>query len=192
MGPRRQPQLACGRSSGLPYLYPVRFDLERAVDEVREAATCAAVTGSVVIGEEAAAEDPSLLRHLSGEHPVWPLDPLDGTGAFASGSPDYGVMAALVVNSETVLAIIHQPEHSRTLVAEHGAGAYETESGRRLAVRRCSGSLLSEAGGVVPAWTARRTTRRTVLTVSWQPAAPRFGGKRNRHSGSDEGQRSTR
>lgn len=180
MGPRGLPQLACGRSSGLPYLYPVRYDLERAVEEVREAATCylrpkfralttediwekspgevvtvadqeceaalaaslcAAVPGSVVIGEEAAAEDPSLLRHLSGEHPVWLLDPLDGTGAFASGSPDYGVMAALVVNSETVLAIIHQPEHSRTLVAEHGAGAYETESGRRLAVRRSSGSL---------------------------------------------------
>nr|WP_260174078.1 inositol monophosphatase [Nocardioides albus] len=102
---------------------------------------CAAVPGSVVIGEEAAAEDLSLLLHLSGEQPVWLLDPLDGTGAFASGSPDYGLMAALVVNSETVLAIIHQPEHSRTFVAEHGAGAYETESGERVAVRRSSSSL---------------------------------------------------
>lgn len=101
----------------------------------------AAVPGSVVIGEEAAAEDPSLLRHLSGEQPVWLLDPLDGTGAFASGSPDYGVMAALVVNSETLLAIIHQPEHGRTFVAEHGSGAYETESGLRLAVLRSSSSL---------------------------------------------------
>lgn len=101
----------------------------------------AAVRGSVVIGEEAAADDPSLLRHLSDEQPVWLLDPLDGTGAFAAGSPDYGVMAALVVNSETVLAIIHQPEHSQTFVAEHGAGAYETESGERLAVHRSSSSL---------------------------------------------------
>ncbi|MBC7308315.1 MAG: hypothetical protein H5T80_15620 [Dietzia sp.] len=151
------------------------YDVERVVDEVREAATCflrpefralttadiwekspgevvtvadqecesalsarlcAAVPGSVVIGEEAAAESPTLLRHLSGERPVWLLDPLDGTGAFAAGSPDYGVMAALVVNSETVLGIIHQPEHSRTFVAEQGAGACETESGERLAVRR--------------------------------------------------------
>jgi fructose-1,6-bisphosphatase/inositol monophosphatase family enzyme len=158
----------------------VDYDVDRFVDEMREAATCylrprfralatediwekspgevvtvadqecenalsdrlrAAVPGSVVIGEEAAAEDPSLLRHLSGEQPVWLLDPLDGTGAFASGSPDYGVMAALVVNSETVLAIIHQPEHSRTFVAERGGGAYETESGERVAVRRSSSSL---------------------------------------------------
>lgn len=110
-------------------------------EKALSARLCAAVPGSVVIGEEAAAEDPSLLRHLSGEQPVWLLDPLDGTGAFASGSPDYGVMAALVVNSETVLAVIHQPEHSRTFVAEGGAGAYETESGDRLAVRRSSSSL---------------------------------------------------
>lgn len=102
---------------------------------------CAVVPGSVVIGEEAAAEDPTLLRHLSGEQAVWLLDPLDGTDAFASGSPDYGVMAALVVNSETVVAVIHQPEYSRTFVAEHGAGAYETESGERLTARRPSSSL---------------------------------------------------
>jgi fructose-1,6-bisphosphatase/inositol monophosphatase family enzyme len=93
----------------------VDYDVDRVVDEMREAATCylrprsralatediwekspgevvtvadqecekalsdrlcAAVPGSVVIGEEAAAEDPSLLRHLSGEQPVWLLDPL--------------------------------------------------------------------------------------------------------------------
>jgi fructose-1,6-bisphosphatase/inositol monophosphatase family enzyme len=105
------------------------------------ASLCAAVPGSVVIGEEAAAENPTLLRYLSGERPVWLLDPLDGTSAFATGSPDYGVMAALVVNSETVLGIIHQPEHSRTFVAEQGAGACEIESGERLAVRRSSSSL---------------------------------------------------
>ncbi|WP_141781663.1 inositol monophosphatase family protein [Nocardioides albertanoniae] len=110
-------------------------------EKALSASLCAAVPGSVVIGEEAAAEDPALLRHLSGEQPVWLLDPLDGTGAFASGSQDYGVMAALVVDSETVLAVIHQPEHSRTFVAEHGAGAYETESGERLVVPRSTSSL---------------------------------------------------
>lgn len=110
-------------------------------EEALSARLCAAVPRSVVIGEEATARDPSLLRHLSREQPVWLLDPVDGTGAFAAGSPDYGVMAALVVHGETVLAVIHQPEHSQTFVAERGAGSYVAESGERLWVPPSSGSV---------------------------------------------------
>jgi fructose-1,6-bisphosphatase/inositol monophosphatase family enzyme len=110
-------------------------------EEALTARLCAVVPRSVVVGEEATAKDPSLLRHLSGEQPVWLLDPLDGTGAFAAGSPDYGVMAALVVQGETVLSVIHQPEHARTYVAQRGAGSYVAESGERLRVTPSSASL---------------------------------------------------
>lgn len=92
-------------------------------------ALLAAVPGSVLIGEEAASRDASLFSLLSGDGPVWLLDPLDGTSAFAAGSPDYAVMAALVARGETVLSVIHQPEYGRTFVAERGSGARELESG---------------------------------------------------------------
>jgi fructose-1,6-bisphosphatase/inositol monophosphatase family enzyme len=92
----------------------------------------ALVPGSALIGEEAAAQDPGLIGLLSGARPTWLLDPLDGTSAFAQGSPDYAVMAALVVGGEIVVSAIHQPEYGRTFVAERGSGAYDFESGVRL------------------------------------------------------------
>lgn len=91
-----------------------------------------AVPGSALVGEEAASRDPSLFSLLNGDAPVWLLDPLDGTAAFAAGSPDYAVMAALIVGGETVLSVIHQPEYRRTFVAELGSGAHDFESGTRL------------------------------------------------------------
>ena len=98
------------------------------------AALLAVVPGSVLVGEEAASQDGSLLELLAGDDPVWLLDPLDGTEAFAAGSSDYAVMAALVVRGETVLSVIHQPEYGRTLVAERGSGAHEFEAGGRVAL----------------------------------------------------------
>ena len=95
-------------------------------------ALMASVPGSVLVGEEAAARDPALINQLSGTGPVWLLDPLDGTSAFIEGSPDYAVMAALIVDEVTVLSVIHQPEHELTYVAERGSGAYETNTGTRL------------------------------------------------------------
>lgn len=92
----------------------------------------ALVPGSVVVGEEACSETPDLLRLLSGERPTWLLDPLDGTSAFAAGSPDHGVMVALVVSGEAVLSVIHQPGHCRTIAAERGCGAWVVETGQRL------------------------------------------------------------
>jgi fructose-1,6-bisphosphatase/inositol monophosphatase family enzyme len=92
----------------------------------------AAVPGSALVGEEATSRDPALIRALSGAAPVWLLDPLDGTSAFVEGSPDYAVMAALVINGVTALSVLHQPEHGRTYVAERGSGAHEVQSGARL------------------------------------------------------------
>ena len=77
-----------------------------------------------VIGEEAASEDPSLLGALSGERPVWLVDPLDGTPHFLDGSPDHAIMLALVDRGQPVGAVVHQPQHGRTFTAELGSGAW--------------------------------------------------------------------
>lgn len=98
----------------------------------------ALVPGSALVGEEAAAQDAGRVGLLSGAGPAWLLDPLDGTSAFAQGSPDYAVMAALLVGGETVLSVIHQPEYRRTFVAERGSGAYDFDSGVGLSAPRCT------------------------------------------------------
>ena len=80
--------------------------------------------GVAVIGEETATTDPSLLRALHGDRPVWLVDPLDGTGQFLNGSPDHAVMLAMVDRGRTVCAVVHQPQHRRTYTAEIGAGTW--------------------------------------------------------------------
>ncbi|MEP9362804.1 inositol monophosphatase family protein [Nocardioides sp. CN2-186] len=101
----------------------------------------ALMPGSVVLGEEATSENPAILDRLTAQQPAWLLDPLDGTSAFAAGSSDYAVMAALVVRKQVVLAVIHHPEHDRTYAAELGAGAYEICTGTRLSVPARTGAL---------------------------------------------------
>jgi fructose-1,6-bisphosphatase/inositol monophosphatase family enzyme len=86
--------------------------------------------GSVVVGEEAVAADPRLVEKLSAEHPVWLVDPLDGTRNFAEGRETFGSMVALAVRGETVASWIYLPREDALFVAERGAGAFV--DGRRL------------------------------------------------------------
>lgn len=86
--------------------------------------------GSVVLGEEAAEGDPAAYDCLSGDAPVWIVDPLDGTSNFASGKPDYVVIVALAVGGETRAGAILVPETGASIVAEQGEGAWS--EGRRV------------------------------------------------------------
>ena len=53
------------------------------------------VPGSKVVGEESVHADPNVLDLLRGPDPVWVIDPVDGTEAFASGSPRFSILVAL-------------------------------------------------------------------------------------------------
>ena len=78
---------------------------------------------AVVVGEEAVAADPSLVQRL-GEFPAyWLIDPIAGTGNFVAGSPDFGVMVALVEDGVASAGWIWLPVTQRLAVAERGAGA---------------------------------------------------------------------
>ncbi len=80
--------------------------------------------GVPVIGEEAASGEPRLLELLRSREAVWLVDPLDGTGQFLAGSPNHAVMVGLVVGGRTVAAVVHQPQHGCTYIAEQGAGTW--------------------------------------------------------------------
>lgn len=111
-------------------------DLVTIADEAGERALtprlAGLLPGSVVVGEEAASADPGVLDRLSGDAPVWVIDPVDGTLNFAAGRPTFAVIVALVQGGRTVAGWIHDPCGNRTAVAAAGEGAWM--DGRRLRV----------------------------------------------------------
>lgn len=80
--------------------------------------------GVPVLGEEAAAADPSLPAALANAPRLWLVDPLDGTANFVAGSPDWAIMVALLEHGTTVASWIWRPVGRRLFVAERGGGAW--------------------------------------------------------------------
>ena len=84
----------------------------------------ALLPGSVVVGEEAAADDPELLGRAAGGGDVWVVDPLDGTKNFAAGHGPFAVMVALLRGGAPVAGWILDVLSDTLAVAEAGGGAY--------------------------------------------------------------------
>ena len=81
------------------------------------------IVDAPVIGEEAAAVDPTIVDKISTAPSVWLVDPIDGTSNFAAGRPEYAVMVAYVEHGTTTASWIFQPEFDRLAIAARGAGA---------------------------------------------------------------------
>ena len=116
------------------------LDLVTDADEAAERAIAAGLAarfpGCVVVGEEGAAADATLLPRLAGADLAFVVDPVDGTANFAAGLPLFGTMAAAVVRGEVVAAWIHDPVGDDTAMALHGEGAWvEDAAGRRRDLR---------------------------------------------------------
>jgi fructose-1,6-bisphosphatase/inositol monophosphatase family enzyme len=110
-------------------------DLVTAVDHASEAELTrrlAQIAPLPVVGEEATAADPTTLDLLAAGQDCWIVDPIDGTGNFARGSPVFAVMVALVMGGQTVASWIHQPVEDQMFEARAGAGAWR--NGERLRV----------------------------------------------------------
>jgi len=89
--------------------------------------------GSLVLGEESYAKDPSLVSRFDGEACVWVIDPIDGTRNFIEGVTEFGTIVALVHRQQTVAGWIHDPNTGHTLVAEKGSGVWLQGHRMRLA-----------------------------------------------------------
>lgn len=83
-----------------------------------------ALPGSVVVGEEAVAKDPSRLGLLMDESPTWVIDPVDGTANFARGKPGFAVIVARVECGVVKAGWIYDPLNDVMVVAEAGNGAW--------------------------------------------------------------------
>jgi fructose-1,6-bisphosphatase/inositol monophosphatase family enzyme len=95
-------------------------------DAERELATLLRrlLPGSAVVGEEAVAADPATLAALRGPAPVWIIDPIDGTEAFATGSPRFATLVALAQHGVLLASWTHAPLLELTATAVAGQGAY--------------------------------------------------------------------
>lgn len=90
--------------------------------------------GSRVLGEEAVAEDNSLLEIVKSDIPFWTVDPVDGTGNFVAGKETFGVMIGLVEEGVTTHAWVYLPVPDEMFMAEHGGGTVLVSEGNSQAV----------------------------------------------------------
>ncbi len=105
------------------------LDLVTDADEAAEARISAALEkmfpGVLVVGEEEAAADFTLIGRLAAAPFAITLDPIDGTANFVAGLPLFGVMAAVVEHGVTTAAVILDPIVDNYSAALVDAGATE-------------------------------------------------------------------
>jgi len=110
-------------------------DFVTIADEAMEAALApklaALLPGSLLVGEEDCARDPSIMRRLASDQPVWVIDPVDGTANFAEGKEEFCTMMALVERDQVLGGWIYDPVTDTTSYAVKGGGAWS--AGARLA-----------------------------------------------------------
>jgi len=91
-----------------------------------------------IIGEEACAADPTILER-AGDGLNWIIDPIDGTGNFASGNPPFGIMIALADAGATLAGWILDPMTGRVCHALLGGGSHI--DGEQVQARESGGDL---------------------------------------------------
>lgn len=123
---------------------------DRAVEAALGTRLAALVPGSVVVGEEAVHADPAVLGALDGDGAVWVIDPIDGTSAFAAGSPDFAVMVALVEKRELAAGWILVPVRGVLTMGGRDNGVWRIANGKsqRLDMRPVPINLSQMRGAV--------------------------------------------
>lgn len=152
------------------------LDLVTEADEAAERVITAGLLrqfpSAVVVGEEAASADPSLLARLADAELAFVVDPVDGTANFAAGLPLFGVMAAAILRGEVVAAAIHDPVSDDTAIALRGEGAWiETPDGRHTDLHVAAPVPVGEMTGNV-SWRFLPEPRRSAVAAN----LPRLGG----------------
>jgi len=68
------------------------------------------------------------------DHPVWIIDPLDGTVNFAHGIPVFAVSIGVAIHNELISGVIYHPLMKELFIAEKKKGAYL--NGKRIHVNQ--------------------------------------------------------
>lgn len=79
---------------------------------------------AAIIGEEAVAEDASILEQIATAEMAVIIDPIDGTWNYAKGMATFGVIIAITVQAETVLGLLYDPVLDDWIIARKGGGTW--------------------------------------------------------------------
>ncbi|MFG2595262.1 inositol monophosphatase family protein [Streptomyces sp. NPDC048462] len=96
---------------------------DRLAEEHLTASLSRLLPGSVVVGEEAVHADPAVYGALSGEAPVWIVDPVDGTRQFVRGEAGFCTLVALAHHGEILASWTYAAALDEMAVAVRGRGA---------------------------------------------------------------------
>lgn len=97
---------------------------DREAERVLTAELTELLPGSVVVGEEAVHDDPTVYAALGREAPVWIVDPVDGTRPFVRGEAGFCTLVALAHRGELLGSWTHAPVTGDLAHAWRGAGAW--------------------------------------------------------------------
>lgn len=150
-------------------------DLVTAADLAAEAALSEAAgrifPGCLVVGEEAAAADPSLPAGLEDAETAVIIDPVDGTWNFAHGLATFGVIVSVMRGGQVVFGIHYDPLNDDWVEAGAGSGAWLGRRGRHpLRLPKRAPRALSDLFGLIPVWLFDPSRREAAIT-----AQTRFG-----------------
>jgi myo-inositol-1(or 4)-monophosphatase len=76
------------------------------------------------LGEETGASAGGTPGQAVGGQATWVVDPIDGTACFLGGMPTWCVSIALVLDGETEIGVIHDPNVDELYAALRGAGTW--------------------------------------------------------------------
>lgn len=106
----------------------------------------AAFPDALIVGEEAAFHDKSLLRQLPNADHAFVIDPIDGTGNFVRGSDEHGVILA---------------ETRAGVTTGVGSGSRSSAAATSSNAARASASTVSSSSGVCRTGSRCRAPRRS-------------------------------
>jgi histidinol phosphatase-like enzyme (inositol monophosphatase family) len=156
---------------GSPVGYDPVTEADRAVEAHLRAGIAAAYPEHRIVGEEGGASGPD------GATATWLIDPIDGTKAFVTGVPAWGILVGLSDGDDPVAGWVHQPFLGETFSAVAGQARYE-RGDVRAPLRTSSCIDLAEASlycthpNMFPGRTQRAAFERIAAAVRLQ----RFGG----------------
>ncbi len=145
-------------------------EADRATEAFLRAELTARFPDHRVVGEEQGVTGP-------GGGPCWLIDPIDGTKAYVTGVPAWGVLVGLVVDDRPVAGWVRQPYLDETFAAADGDG-YFAHAGERRSLRAAPTTALAEASLYTthPSMFATAAERGAYDELTRRVRLQRFGG----------------
>ena len=114
---------------------------------------------ALIVGEETAEEDPSLLDQIGSAALSFIIDPIDGTWNYANGVPLFGAILAVCRKGEPVGGLLLDPVRGHAILATKGAGLRAWTTNGTTALAKPHGANCHSLNGFLPMMLLPRASR---------------------------------